>query len=203
LTGKALIVLAHPGERSLSRLFAMDAYEALAEAGQDAEVLDLTARNFAPALSQSERARYYSQEPEIPLEAGALADTEILVMVFPTWWFGPPAVLKGWIDRVFAPTIAFDHASGFGPIKPRLVKLRHVIVVTTLGSPWWVDRLVMFRPVKRILKRAVFRLCAPQACFRMLSLYAAEKPSKRRISAFSTRIRRVCQDASRDLGNPI
>ena len=95
-----------------------------------------------------------------------------------------PAILKGWIDRVFAPGIAFDHASDFGPIKPRLTNLKKVVVITTLGSPAWIDWLVMRRPVRRILKTAVFGLCAPQAKFSMLSLYKAENPPDQRIEHF-------------------
>lgn len=99
-----------------------------------------------------------------------------------------PAILKGWIDRVFAPGIAFDHASDFGPIKPRLTNLKQVLVITTLGSPAWIDWLVMRRPVRRILKTAIFGLCAPQAKFAMLSRYAAENPDPVRIKAFESEI---------------
>jgi NAD(P)H dehydrogenase (quinone) len=196
LSEKALIVLAHPGERSLSRLFAQDAFEALSAAGYEAEILDLYTLGFDPALSQSERALYYSANPEIPADSDKLSGTAVLVLVFPTWWFGMPAMLKGWVDRVFAPGVAFDHAGDLGPIRPRLVKLRHAIVVTTLGSPWWVDVFVMFRPVRRILKRAVFGLCAPQSSFKMLSFYAAEKPDSKRIKTFSARVRQACSRKS-------
>ena len=77
------------------------------------------------------------------------------MLLFPTWWFGFPAMLKGWFDRVWGPGIAYDHASDLGPIKPRLNNLKKVLVVTTLGSPWWVDRLVMWQPVKRVMKMAL------------------------------------------------
>ena len=121
-------------------------------------------------------------------QAELRAESETLVLVFPTWWFGMPAILKGWIDRVFAPGIAFDHASDFGPIKPRLTNLKKVVVITTLGSPAWIDWLIMRRPVRGILKTAVFGLCAPQAKFRMLSFYQAEHPSGFRIEHFRKRI---------------
>ena len=98
-----------------------------------------------------------------------------------------PAILKGWLDRVFAPGVAFDHASNFGPIKPRLTKLKKVVVITTLGAPAWIDWLVMRRPVRRILKTAVFGLCAPHAKFVMLSLYAAENPGPKQIESFQAK----------------
>ena len=149
MPGKALIVLAHPAERSLSRLFAQTAHEALSSAGHETILLDLYAEKFDPVLSSAERAAYYASPPEtaaIADKASLLAEAEVLVLVFPTWWFGMPAILKGWIDRVFAPGVAFDHAIDFGPIKPKLTKLKKVVVITTLGSPAWIDWLVMRRP---------------------------------------------------------
>jgi NAD(P)H dehydrogenase (quinone) len=188
---KALIVLAHPAEKSLSRLFACDARLALEARGADVTVLDLYASGFAPALTRAERTAYYGSPPgpsTVAEDARLLSQASTLVLVFPTWWFGMPAILKGWLDRVFAPGVAFDHADDFGPIKPRLTNLSRVIVVTTLGSPAWIDWLVMRRPVRRILKTAVFGLCAPQAKFVMLSLYQAEEVPPERIKAFSGHI---------------
>jgi NAD(P)H dehydrogenase (quinone) len=188
---KALVVLAHPGAQSLSRLFAEDAAAALQSRGADTALLDLYAAGFAPALTPAERAAYYGEQREhsgITEDARLLTEAETLVLVFPTWWFGMPAILKGWIDRVFAPGIAFDHASDFGPIKARLTNLKSVLIITTLGSPAWIDWLVMRRPVRRILKTAIFGLCAPQAKFKMLSLYAAENPAPQRINAFEEKI---------------
>lgn len=187
MPGKALVVLAHPADHSLSRLFAQTAFEALSALGHEATLLDLYSEGFDPVLTGAERAAYYAVSADtagITNHAAMLADAKTLVLVFPTWWFGLPAILKGWIDRVFAPGVAFDHASDFGPIKPRLTRLRKVVVITTLGSPAWIDWLVMRRPVRRILKTAVFGLCAPQASFSMLSLYKAEDPPDQRIEHF-------------------
>ncbi len=191
MAGKALIVLAHPGAQSLSRLFAEDAARALESRGADIALLDLYAAGFAPALTPAERAAYYGEQQDhsgVVEHASLLTEAETLVLVFPTWWFGMPAILKGWIDRVFAPGIAFEHASDFGPIKPRLTNLKRVLVITTLGSPAWIDWLVMRRPVRRILKTAILGLCAPQAKFTILSLYAAENPDPGRIKAFEAKI---------------
>lgn len=192
MSGKALIVLAHPAETSLSRQFAQAALESLSAKGQEAKLLDLYADGFDPVLTREERATYYRFPPQtgrIDAHAALLTEAEILVLVFPTWWFGMPAILKGWIDRIFAPGIAFDHAQDFGPIKPRLTNLKKIVVITTLGSPSWIDWLVMRRPVRRILKTAVFGLCAPKARFTMLSLYKAESVDAALLESFMRRIR--------------
>lgn len=189
-----LVVLAHPGETSLSRLFAEDVVKSAQSSGRSVKLLDLYDEAFNTALTRIERAGHYTEKPVLDAISGETAElvaAKTLILVFPTWWFGMPAILKGWIDRVFAPSVAFDHATDFGPIKPRLTNLENVLVITTLGSPWWVDWLIMRRPVRRILKTAVFGLCAPQAKFKILSFYAAEKPGIQRIEKFRTRLRKL------------
>ena len=188
---RALIVLAHPAPQSLSHLFADQVRKVLAAKGAEVSVIDLNASDFAPALTETERAAYYGETPDVSAiaeHAALLTAASTLVLIFPTWWFGLPAILKGWLDRVFAPGIAFDHADNFGPIKPRLTNLKRVVIITTLGSPAWIDWFIMRRPVRRILKVAVFGLCAPHAKFQMLSLYGAENIVAARLERFKTRI---------------
>jgi putative NADPH-quinone reductase len=120
-----------------------------------------------------------------------LLDAEALVLVFPTWWLGFPAILKGWFDRVWAPGAAYDHGADLGPIRPRLDRLRRALAVTSLGSPWWVDRLVMRQPVKRVLKTALLGTCAPACRFEMQSLYKAEQLSARKVETFRGRIHKT------------
>ncbi len=188
----ALVVFAHPLRGSLCGRLADVAVEGLAAAGHDVELIDLYDRNFDPRLTPGERAAYYADRPEaseVPGHAAALDRAEALVFVFPTWWFGPPAILKGWIDRVFAPGVAFAHAEDFGPIAPKLGNLRHAAVVTTLGSSWWVDRFVLRRPMRRVFKTALIGGCAPKARFSYLPLYSAERPDARRVTAFERRVK--------------
>ncbi|WP_442866023.1 NAD(P)H-dependent oxidoreductase [Aminobacter sp. HY435] len=194
-----LVVLAHPLAESLNRHFAEVAAAELTAAGHKVTLLDLYQSEFDPRLTSAERNSYYSERFDaaaLNAQAAALREAEVLVLVFPTWWFGLPAMLKGWIDRVFSPGIAFDHGKDYGPIRPLLYKLHHVVAITTLGSPWWVDRLVMRRPVRRILKWGVFGACAPKARFAMLSFYAAEKPQPVRVMRFVGEIRRILRNSA-------
>ncbi len=111
-----------------------------------------------------------------------------LILVFPTWWFGFPAILKGWFDRVWGPGVAFDHADNFGPITARLSNLQNVLVVTTLGSPWWVDRLIMWQPVKRIIKYALLATCSNKSKLQFVSLYQSERLSTVQVVSFKKKI---------------
>lgn len=170
------------------------AIAALTEAGHEVQIEDLYESGFSPPLTIAERQSYYhasfdaaAVQPQIE----RLLAAEALILVFPTWWFGFPAILKGWFDRVWAPGIAYDHASDLGPIKPRLYNLRRALAVTSLGSPWWVDRFVMRQPLKRILSTALFGVCAPTCRFEMLSLYKAENLAAKEVQAFCSRLQKA------------
>lgn len=191
---KCLVVIAHPVADSLCHALARASTDALSAAGHEVEVEDLYRIGFSPALTVSERRTYYHP----PFDSSAvqprierLLAADALVLVFPTWWFGFPAVLKGWFDRVWAPGVAYDHADDLGPIKPRLHKLRRTLAITSLGSPWWVDRLVLRQSVKRILKTALLGTCAPSCRLEMLSLYQAERLTARQVEVFCSRIQKA------------
>lgn len=188
---RALVVLAHPLSDSLCAHLARDAIDALRARGATVDVLGLYAENFQPSLTPGERRLHYATPepgPEIVALQQRLAATEMLVLVFPTWWFSMPAILKGWFDRVWAPKFAFEHGT---PIKPLLTGLKSCLVVTTLGSPWWIDRIVMRQPVKRVLKTGLVFACAPQAKFNMLSFHAAETADAAQVESFVGRMRKA------------
>lgn len=188
---KCLVVLAHPISDSLCHALAHSVIQALTAAGHEVQVEDLYHDEFPPSLAVRERRSYYQPSYDssaVQSQVERLLSAEALVLVFPTWWFGFPAILKGWFDRVWAPGIAYDHATDLGPIKPRLHKLQRALVVTSLGSPWWVDRLLLRQPVKRVLKTALLGTCAPTCRFEMLSLYQAERLTADQVRIFRSRI---------------
>ena len=194
---KCLVVTTHPLANSLCKQLTGLVVNKLKALGNEVVVEDLYAQGFEPALTASERESYYSdtyQYANIAEQVGKLREAEALVLLFPTWWFGFPAMLKGWFDRVWGPGIAYDHASDFGPIKPRLYNLRKVLVVTTLGAPWWVDRLLMRQPVKRIIKVALIGTCTKKSKLRYLSLYDSEKLNGQKIKKFSKAVERALND---------
>jgi putative NADPH-quinone reductase len=191
---RCLVVIAHPLQESLCNSLATKAVDTLRAAGHDVLIEDLYRNNFSAALTVAERSSYYTQSYDsnaVQPEADRLLSADAIVLCFPTWWFSFPAILKGWFDRVWGPCVAYDHASDLGPIKPRLHKLHKVLVVTTLGAPWWVDWLVMRRPVRRVLKTAILGTCAPKCQFEMLSLYKGELLNDTQVKNFSKRVENV------------
>lgn len=191
---KCLVVIAHPLEDSLCHTLARSAIDALVSAGHEVEIEDLCRSEFSATLTATERQTYYAgpfDASTVQQQINRLLKADALVIVFPTWWFGFPAILKGWFDRVWAPGVAYDHASNLGPIKPRLHNLKWALAITSLGSPWWVDHLLLRRPVARVLRTALLGTCAPKCRFEMLSLYKAESLTSAQVESFCSRIRKA------------
>jgi putative NADPH-quinone reductase/cold shock CspA family protein len=158
----------------------------LTHQGQEVVLENLYADHFDPVLSPQERAQYYAavyDTSAVKEEVSRLINADVLVLIFPTWWFGFPAILKGWFDRVWAPTIAYDHATDFGPIKPKLNRLKRTFIITTLGAPWWVDYFILWRPVKRVIRFALLGACAQGSKLTYLSFYKCENLKKEKIKA--------------------
>jgi len=191
---KCLIVTTHPLSNSLCKLLTDSVVSKLTEMGNEVVLEDLYADGFNPVLTKVERESYYKDQYDtsaISQYTRRLQEAEGLVLLFPTWWFSFPAMLKGWFDRVWGPGIAYDHASDLGAIKPCLDELRQVLVVTTLGAPWWVDRLLMRQPVKKVVKFALLGACAKKSRLTYLSLYNSEKLNIKGIEQFKGKINRA------------
>lgn len=187
---KCLVVTTHPLTNSLCKLLTERVVNKLNSMGHEVTIEDLYAQKFEPALTVAERKSYYNNydSSNIAKQVAHLQEAEALILLFPTWWFGFPAMLKGWFDRIWGPGIAYNHANDLGAIKPLLNNLKEVLVVTTLGSPWWVDRLLMWQPVKRVIKLALLGTCTKKSKLKFLSLYNSEKLNQQQIEKFSSKI---------------
>lgn len=191
---RCLIVKAHPLADSLCSSISRRITDHLRSVGHEVTVEDLYVEKFEAAMTADERSSYYDGPyltKSVQLQVDHLLFADAIVLVFPTWWFGFPAILKGWFDRVWGPGVAYDHASDYGPIQPRLNNLRRMLVVTSLGAPWWVDCIVLRQPLKRILNTAIIRTCAPNCRFQMLSLYKSESLTPIQVDKFWSRVKRT------------
>ena len=191
---RCLVVKAHPLSESLCSSMTRRVVEMLQAEGHEATLEDLYAEKFDASMTAAERASYYEGQyftQSVLAQVERLVSAEAIVLVFPTWWFGYPAILKGWFDRVWSPGVAYNHSTGYGPIKPRLHSLREMLVITSLGVPWWVDRVIMRQPVKRILKRAIVGACAPKCRFQMVSMYKSESLTSAQVNEFWLRVKRA------------
>ena len=181
-------VVCNPRPGSFTHALAKHAKETLEGLGHELLLHDLYQERFDPVLDASELARSFSLDGLVQTYCRELSSSAGLVVLHPDWWGQPPAVLKGWFDRVWAPGSAYDHATDLGAIRPRLHGLRRTLAITTLGAPGWVDWLVMHQPVRRVLKTAILGTCAPKSRFEMLSLYKSERVEPARFESFRRRI---------------
>ncbi|MEH3156261.1 MAG: NAD(P)H-dependent oxidoreductase [Gordonia paraffinivorans] len=107
----ALVVFAHPDRDSLTHHVAKEIDAVLEGRGVTTQIADLAAEGFDPRFSPADRRRYTDDTPlpdDVRAEHDRLDGVDDLVLVFPVYWWSMPALLKGWIDRVFVRGWAFD-----------------------------------------------------------------------------------------------
>ncbi len=102
------VILCHPFERSYCHALASALVDGFGEAGADAALHDLYAESPDPVLTGAEIARRYSLDEQIQRYSDEIVNTDLLAVVHPDWWSGAPALLKGWLERVLRPGIAYD-----------------------------------------------------------------------------------------------
>ncbi|MBA3605813.1 MAG: NAD(P)H-dependent oxidoreductase [Actinomycetota bacterium] len=188
---RTLVVYCHPDAESFVAAVKDRAVEALRAAGHNVRVTDLYAEGFDPLFSAAERARH--------LEVGAdrtvtrhvvdLQWCQQLVLVYPTWWSGQPAMLKGWIERVWVRGATWDLPVGGNRIRGRLRNVRRIVAITTHGSSKLVNA-VQGEPGKRIVTRTLRAVCHPLARTRWIAMYGVDVASDEDRHAFLVRISR-------------
>ncbi len=187
-----LVVYCHPVAESFAAAAHRAVLQALAEAGHEVTDVDLYAEKFDPVMSPQERLDYLNTERNERLVKkydDQLVDAEALVLVYPAWWYGMPAMLKGYFDRVWLPGVAFDVLPDGTVSTERLKRLRRIIVVTTYGGSWWMVRLGIGDPARKVVGRAVRALCAKDCRVDWYVRYNMDKAKPRQLQRFLERVR--------------
>ena len=190
---RVLVVYAHPLADSFAAALHRTVVAALQRRGHEIDDCDLYAEGFDPVLSAAERGAYNTPTPNlegVATHIARLKAAEALVLVFPTWWYGMPAILKGYFDRVWAQGVAFRLRPRSGVIEPALTQITKVWVVTTYGSPWWWIKLVLRDPVRAVLIGGLSRLCGRGVKTRFLALYNIDTAPRAKTAAFLARVER-------------
>lgn len=169
---RALVVYCHPKTDSFNAAVKDLVVKKLRAAGAEVRISDLYGKGFQPILTTPEWEGYLTCPQNCDPVAGDVADLrwcDTLIFVYPTWWYGLPAMLKGWLDRVMLPGVAFlmpDEAHK--NIRPGLRHITRLGVFTTCGASRWLTWIIG-APGKRTMLRGVGFLCAP----RKRSVFAA------------------------------
>jgi len=152
---------------------------------------DLYREGFSPAMTAAEWRSYFQgpyAEDAVACLVGHLRRADGIIFCFPHWWFSMPAMLKGYFDRVWAPGTAFAHDLKGGRIRPLLTNIRLFGVVTSYGSPWWLTRIVMQDPGRKVLFRALKPMCGPRVQSFYLAHYDMDRSTPASRAAFTQRV---------------
>ena len=189
---KILYLYCHPLPESVHAGIREEALAALRRAGHEVDLLDLYAEGFDPVLSEDGRRHYHDEtRNRVGLEplVARLQGAEALVIQFPTWCFGLPAMLKGFFDRLFMPGVAFD-LSDPASVKPMLGNIRKIAGIVTYGRPRWTA-FYMGDPPRKIVTRYMLRLTGRQARVDYHAHYHMNVATEPQLQRFMQRVGRA------------
>jgi NAD(P)H dehydrogenase (quinone) len=189
---RVLVIYAHPLADSFAAALHRAVVEALTGAGHEVDDCDLYAAGFDPVMKPAERRAHNTEHPDLSLvenHVARLRAAEALVLCFPVWWYGMPAILKGYFDRVWVNGVAFHLREG-GRMDPGLHRLRKLGVVCTYGAPWWLIKLVLRDPVRGVIHTGIRGLCTRHVKSRFFALYGIEAKTAVETGRFLEKVRR-------------
>jgi putative NADPH-quinone reductase len=193
---RALVIVAHPSPESFVSFLGSEVVAELQNSGHEIRHHDLWVEEFNPVFTAYERLNHVGDVeeklknlPELRQHVEDLQWCDALVLVYPTWWSGQPAMLKGWFDRVLMNGVAWVLPDGAARIRPLLTNVRRLVVVTTHGSSKFVNALegesgkrTVFRSVRLMLHRRV-------RC-EWIAMYGVDNATLSQREKFSSRVRR-------------
>lgn len=189
---RVLLVHCHPVPESFCTALRDAAVATLTSNGHEVRLIDLYAEGFDPVMHADERRRYNdlaAGDNPAPEHAAHLKWAEALIFVYPTWWYGLPAMLKGWLDRVWTPETAFTISRDGGGIKPLMTNITRLGVITTCGAPMWWSWLVG-HPGRKTILRGIRALCAPRCRTFFLAHYLMDVSTPQSRADYLAKVRR-------------
>lgn len=158
---KISLILAHPDPNSFNHAIAQTAVEALKTNGQKIFFHDLYQETFDPLLPAEEILKDAVLAPDIQRHCEEIANADGIIIVHPNWWGQPPAILKGWVDRVIRPGVAYEFLEGdSGEGVPRgLLKAQTALIYNTSNTKAQREINIFGDPLEMIWKNCVFSLC--------------------------------------------
>ncbi|MCA0043248.1 NAD(P)H-dependent oxidoreductase [Celeribacter litoreus] len=190
--GRVLVLYAHPCPESFNAAVHEVVVETLTKSGWEVDDCDLNVEGFSPVLTEAERRAYHDIPENIEpvreyVERVQAADA--LVMVFPVWNFGYPAILKGFLDRVFLPDVSFKLQDG--GVRPGLTNIKKLYACTTYGGTRF-RAMMNGDPPRKCVTRAVWYACGmPKKKY--IGLYDMNNNQEPQLKAHLERVRRAME----------
>lgn len=167
---KISIILAHPDEESFNKAIAATVIETLKKNGHKVLFHDLYEERFDPLLLKEEILKDATLPPQIVKHCQEISTVDGIIVVHPNWWGQPPAILKGWIDRVIRPGVAYEfleNDKGEG-VPNGLLKAKSAIIFNTSNTEAQRENDVFGDPLDRIWKNCIFDLCGVKKVYRKM-----------------------------------
>lgn len=190
------VLFCHPTHESFAGALLERTLRGLEASGHDVRLSDLYADGFNPELSSLERANMmvdHRERPDVRADLTGYINNlqwcDAVVLVYPTWWGGQPAMLKGWFDRVLVPGVAYEVRPGANSISPLLHNVRTIIAITSHGSTKWVNCL-QGEPGKRTITRSLKAVCNRRCRRSWLAIYDLDRCSAAQRAQFLDRVER-------------
>lgn len=191
-----LVISAHPSPDSFIGLLREEVLAELSQLGHVVRHHDLYEERFNPVFSSYERLNHVGDIEEklrhltdLRIHVEDIQWAQALVLVYPTWWSGQPAILKGWIDRVFTNQVAWILPEGAARIRPLLTNIKKIVVVTTHGSTKFVNALEG-EAGKRTAFRSIRLMFHKRTRCHWVGLYALDHVSREKRVRLVTHVRR-------------
>ena len=185
---RVLVVFAHPVETSYNAALHRTIVERLTAKGHEVDDCDLYAEDFDPRLTRAERLAYHDTEANIEsvrFYVERLRRANALVLSFPVWNYGYPAILKGFFDRVFLPGVSFELVDG--KARPFLTHIRRISAVTTYGGSRF-RAILMADPPRKLVNRLMRATARPTTPISYLAHYSMNVSTDRSREAFMRKV---------------
>lgn len=179
---KISIILAHPDKNSFNAAIAECCRKTLAANGHTVLFHDLYAEKFDALLPAKEIPRTAELSDELKRHCDEISSADGIIVVHPNWWGQPPAILKGWVDRVFRPGIAYDFIEGDSGegVPVGLLNAKSALVFNTSNTDSNREIEVFKDPLETIWKNCIFDLCGVHDFYRrMFSVVITSSEEKR------------------------
>lgn len=165
-----LIILAHPSKKSFNKAIAQRAKKTLQELGHKVIFHDLYKEEFDPVLPEHEISKEGKCNSVINSHCSELLSAEGIIIVHPNWWGMPPAILKGWIDRVLRPGVAYEFAEGDSGegVPVGLLNIQTALVFNTSDTSKEREDNIFLDPLETLWKHCIFYLCGIKIFYRKM-----------------------------------
>lgn len=176
------VILGHPYENSFNAAIAKAAAEALEEHGHTVIFHDLYQEGFNPVISKEELVSDHTENPLVIEHQQEIREADGVIIIHPNWWGQPPAILKGWVDRVLRENVAYTFPEGDngGGLPIGLLKAKAALVFNTSNTPEKRENEVFGDPLERLWRDCIFDFCGVKVFDRRMFRVIADSSEEER-----------------------